>query len=79
MKTSTSQGKHGIQWTSQNQLEDLNFTDDISLLSYTHQQIQMKTTSVSEASASVGFQQSVAEQDERFSRRLTSKSTGWIP
>ncbi|VDO92593.1 unnamed protein product [Schistosoma margrebowiei] len=28
MKTSTSEGKHGMQWTAQNQLEFLNFPDD---------------------------------------------------
>ncbi|VDO51549.1 unnamed protein product [Schistosoma margrebowiei] len=32
MKTSTSGEKHGIQWTSQNQLEDLDFADDLALL-----------------------------------------------
>ena len=30
MKTSTSEGKHGIQWTAQNQLEDLDFIDDLA-------------------------------------------------
>ncbi|VDP43550.1 unnamed protein product [Schistosoma margrebowiei] len=33
MKTSTSEGKRGIQWTAQNQLDDLNFADDLALLS----------------------------------------------
>ncbi|VDO68280.1 unnamed protein product [Schistosoma margrebowiei] len=40
MKTSTSEGKHGIQWTVQNQLDDLGFADDLALLSHTHEQIQ---------------------------------------
>ncbi|VDO73668.1 unnamed protein product [Schistosoma margrebowiei] len=26
---STSEGKHGIQWTAQNQLDDLDFADDL--------------------------------------------------
>ncbi|VDP27420.1 unnamed protein product [Schistosoma curassoni] len=55
MKTSTSQGKHGIKWTCWMQLDDLNFTDDLALLSHTHQQMQVKTTSVAAASASVGL------------------------
>ncbi|VDO74132.1 unnamed protein product [Schistosoma margrebowiei] len=38
MKTSTSEGKHGIQWTARNQLDDLNFADDLALLSRTHEQ-----------------------------------------
>ncbi|VDP21244.1 unnamed protein product [Schistosoma margrebowiei] len=43
MKTSTSEGKHGTQWTAQNQLDDLDFADDLALLSHTHKQMQTKT------------------------------------
>ncbi|VDO88864.1 unnamed protein product [Schistosoma curassoni] len=55
MKTWTSKGKHGIQWTDRNQLEFLNFADELPLLSHTHEQIQMKTTSVAAASVAVGL------------------------
>ncbi|VDO68158.1 unnamed protein product [Schistosoma margrebowiei] len=55
MKTSTSEGKYGIQWTAQNQLDDLDFADDLALLSHTHEQMQMKTASVAAVSASVGL------------------------
>ncbi|VDP48049.1 unnamed protein product [Schistosoma margrebowiei] len=55
MKTSTSEGKHGIQWTSRMQLDDLNFTDDLALLSQTQQQMQENTNSVAAASAAVGL------------------------
>ncbi|VDO54997.1 unnamed protein product [Schistosoma margrebowiei] len=55
MRTSTSEGKHGIQWTAQNQLDDLDFADDIALLSCTHEQMQIKTASVAAISASVGL------------------------
>ncbi|VDO90435.1 unnamed protein product [Schistosoma margrebowiei] len=55
MKTSTSEGKHGIQWTDQNQLNDLDFADDLALLSHTHEQMQIKTASVAAVSASVGL------------------------
>ncbi|VDP57992.1 unnamed protein product [Schistosoma curassoni] len=55
MKTSKLERKHGIQWTARNQLEDLDFTDDLTLLSHTHEQMQMKTTSVAAASAAVGL------------------------
>ncbi|VDO62065.1 unnamed protein product [Schistosoma margrebowiei] len=55
MRTSTSEGKRGIQWTVQNQLDDLNFSDDLALLSHTHEQMQTKTASVAEVSASVGL------------------------
>ncbi|VDO74061.1 unnamed protein product [Schistosoma margrebowiei] len=43
MKTSISAGKRGIQWTAQNQLDDLDFANDLALLSHTHEQMQMKT------------------------------------
>ncbi|VDO94892.1 unnamed protein product [Schistosoma margrebowiei] len=55
MKTSTSEGKHGIQWTAQNQLNDLDFSDHLVLLSHTHKQMQIKTASVAAVSASVGL------------------------
>ncbi|VDP17039.1 unnamed protein product [Schistosoma margrebowiei] len=55
MKTSTSEGKHGIQWTARNQLDDLDFADDLALLSHTHEQMQMKTDSEAAVSASVGL------------------------
>ncbi|VDP08912.1 unnamed protein product [Schistosoma margrebowiei] len=46
MKTSTSEGEHEIQWTSRMQLDDLEFSDDLVLLSQSQQQMQEKTTSV---------------------------------
>ncbi|VDP49350.1 unnamed protein product [Schistosoma margrebowiei] len=52
MKTSTSEKKHRIQWTARNQLDDLDFADDLALL---HEQVQMKTASVVAVSASVGL------------------------
>ncbi|VDP49685.1 unnamed protein product [Schistosoma curassoni] len=54
MKTSTSEGKRGLQWTSMMQLDDLYFADDLALLSQTQQQMQEKT-SVAVASAAVGM------------------------
>ncbi|VDP54334.1 unnamed protein product [Schistosoma margrebowiei] len=35
MKTSTSEGKHRIQWTSRMQLDNLDLADDLALLSQT--------------------------------------------
>ncbi|VDO95842.1 unnamed protein product [Schistosoma margrebowiei] len=55
MKTSTSEGKHRIQWISRMQLDDLDFADDLALLSQTQQQMQEKTNSVAAASAAVGL------------------------
>ncbi|VDO78483.1 unnamed protein product [Schistosoma margrebowiei] len=55
MKTSTSEGKHGIQWTSRMQLDDLDFADDLAPLSQTQQQMQEKTNNVATASAAIGL------------------------
>ncbi|VDP29476.1 unnamed protein product [Schistosoma margrebowiei] len=55
MKTSTSEGKHGIQWKSRTQLDDLDFADDLALLSQTQQQMLEKTNSVAATSAAVGL------------------------
>ncbi|VDP52773.1 unnamed protein product [Schistosoma mattheei] len=45
MKTSTSELEHGIQWTARNQL-DMDVADDLTLLSHTYEQMQMKITRV---------------------------------
>ncbi|VDP79349.1 unnamed protein product [Schistosoma curassoni] len=55
MRTSTSGEKHGIQWTARMQLDDLDFADNLVLLSQTQQQMQEKTNSVAAASAAVDF------------------------
>ncbi|VDP35941.1 unnamed protein product [Schistosoma margrebowiei] len=55
MKTLTSEGKHGIQWTSRMQLGNLDFADDLAFLSQTQQQMQEKTNSVAAASAAIGL------------------------
>nr|KAG5714489.1 hypothetical protein BaRGS_006935 [Batillaria attramentaria] len=44
MKTTTAGRKNGIQWTLWTQLDDLDFADDLALLSHSHSQIQDKTT-----------------------------------
>ncbi|VDP83558.1 unnamed protein product [Schistosoma mattheei] len=55
MKTSTPEGNYGIHWTARMRLDDLDFEDDLALLSQTQQQVQEKTTSVAAASAAVGL------------------------
>ncbi|VDP40842.1 unnamed protein product [Schistosoma margrebowiei] len=55
MKMSTSKGEYGIQLISRMQRDDLDFADDLALLSRTQQQMQEKTNSVAAASATVGF------------------------
>ena len=38
MKQTTQGMKYGIQWTILDQLDDIDFADDIALLSHTHSQ-----------------------------------------
>ncbi|VDP51228.1 unnamed protein product [Schistosoma margrebowiei] len=54
MRTSTFEEKHGIQWTAQNQLDGLDFGDDLALLSGTQEQMQTKTVSVAAELAKPG-------------------------
>ena len=42
MKKTTKYRRNGIQWTPWRQLEDLDFADDLALLSHSHQQMQEK-------------------------------------
>ena len=44
MKTTTTGRYNGIQWTLWTQLDDLDFADDLALLSHNHKQMQDKTT-----------------------------------
>ena len=55
MKTSTAQGRNGIQWTLWKQLDDLDYADDLALLSYTQHHMQEKTSAVTDASARLGL------------------------
>ena len=51
----TVQRTSGIQWTLWTQLEDLDFADDLALLSHSHQQMQDKTTELAAVSLQVGL------------------------
>ena len=55
MKTTTAGRKNGIQWTLWSQLDDLDFADDLALLSHNHQQMQNKTTLLANTSLGVGL------------------------
>ena len=55
MRTATAQARNGIQWTPWLQLDDLDFADDLALLSHTHRQMQEKTNSVKDSSAQIGL------------------------
>nr|KAG5692954.1 hypothetical protein BaRGS_031532 [Batillaria attramentaria] len=55
MKTTTAGRKNGIQWTLWTQLDDLDFADDLALLSHSHSQMQDKTTRLEATSAGTGL------------------------
>ena len=55
MKSATSGRRNGIQWTLHRQLNDLDFADDLALLSHNQRQMQEKTSVVAETSASIGL------------------------
>ena len=42
MRRTTEDQQKGIRWTLFDTLEDLDFTDDLALLSHTHQHMQEK-------------------------------------
>ena len=55
MKTTTKGKKNGIQWTLWTQLDDLDFADDLALLSHNYNQMQEKTTLLAGTSLGTGL------------------------
>ncbi len=55
MKTSTAQKQNGIQWMLWTHLDCFDFANNLALLSHTQQQMQEKTNTVAETSASLGL------------------------
>ena len=55
MKNTTSGQRNGIQWTMIEQLDDLDFADDLALLSHNHSQMQNKTSTLETVAASIGL------------------------
>ena len=56
MRQTTDGQRDGIQWTLWTQLDDLDFADDLALLSHNQQQMQNKTTSLASHASQVGLQ-----------------------
>ena len=55
MTKATAEGSHGLRWTFFDTLEDLDFADDIVLLSHRHGDSQVKTTRMAAAAKSIGL------------------------
>ena len=56
MRHTTQNAQHGIQWTFFSQLEDVEYADDIALLSITANHLQKKTQLLTENARKTGFQ-----------------------
>ena len=56
MRQSTAGQRTGIQWTLIKQLEDLDFADDVALLSHKQQDAQEKLHRVAEEAEKTGLQ-----------------------
>ena len=56
MRSTTMGRKNGVQWSLTKQPEDLDFADDLALLSHSHAQMQDKTTVLDQFSQLVGLQ-----------------------
>ncbi|KAK3746571.1 hypothetical protein RRG08_019492 [Elysia crispata] len=54
MKKVTSTDRNRIQWTTGDQLQDLDFADNLALLSHTREQVQVKTDKLKKTSEQVG-------------------------
>ena len=54
MKTETKGTKKWNQWKILTQLDDLDFADDLALISHSHRQMEEKTTDLARISAQVG-------------------------
>ena len=55
MTSVTKAGNNGIQWTPWEQLDDLDYADDLALLSHNHLQMQDETSRLAEESAKLGL------------------------
>lgn len=55
MKETTWGKKNGIQWSLLEQLDDLDFADDLALLSHKHSQMQDKTSTLESIASSIGL------------------------
>ena len=74
MKTATKEKRNGIQWTMLTQLDDLDFADDLALLSHSHRQMQDKTTELALISERVGL-----KNNKRKTKILRTNATCETP
>ncbi|KAK2193196.1 hypothetical protein NP493_14g07058 [Ridgeia piscesae] len=66
MKKTTTNRRNGIHWTPWSQLEDLDFADDLALLSHSHQQIQKTKHRAAKHSVNTARTQHQQKQDKYY-------------
>jgi hypothetical protein len=71
MRTTTDGGRNGAQWSLTRQLEDLNFEDDLALLSYSQAQKQEKTATLNTIPQQVRLQK---HSDKTKTMRLNTNN-----
>ena len=76
MKTTTTGRNNGIQWTLWTQLDDLDFADDLALLSHNHSQMQDKTALLETTSAGTGFKIN-RKKTELLKMNTTANHSWW--
>ena len=74
MRKTTCDTKRGIRWKINTVLEDLDFADDIALLSHTHEHMQEKTKRLSEFAQTIGLNIS-----EKKTEVMTLNTTNNMP
>ena len=73
MKRSMKNKNTGIKWFNNTTLEDLDFADDIALLSHSYNDQQIKTASLSEIASQMGFL--ITNTKTKIFETLTSPNT----
>ena len=79
MRSSTVQARNGIQWTPWLQLDDLNFADDLALLTHTRRQMQERTNRVEASSDQIGLNINIGWETNLWkSWRPSTISAVWL-
>ena len=73
----TSQRGNGIHWTPWIQLDDLDFMDDLALLSHTQRQMQEDTNTDTDISGFLGLKAHRGESKKQHSSQHNPHNTGW--
>lgn len=74
MRETTAGKRNGIQWNLMNQLEDLDFADDLALLSHTYDQMQEKTSILVKNASKTRNQQGINKEKTKLMRINTNNT-----